>query len=146
MENAIAALEKKLAAAQAKSLEWAFRRGALPAGSSRARVTTANANWARAAEYRDRIADLLDKARAAQPVAAESQRVDISVGSTITLGRQIYTVYSVGKFSVELTGKRGGQYSLTQNLKNPALWGLCNASGSRSEWYRRTESGEFQAY
>jgi hypothetical protein len=59
----VAELEKKLAAAQKKSMEWAMRRGALPAGSTRARVTTANAEWARAAEHRDRIADALEQAR-----------------------------------------------------------------------------------
>jgi len=31
-------------------------RAALPPGSTRARVTTANARWARAAEERDRVA------------------------------------------------------------------------------------------
>ena len=38
----------------ADSATKAKRRAALPAGSTRARVTTANANWARAAEARDR--------------------------------------------------------------------------------------------
>jgi hypothetical protein len=61
----IACLERALADAQAKSYRAMDRRGALRAGSSRARVTTANANWARAAEHRDRISDLLDAARAA---------------------------------------------------------------------------------
>jgi hypothetical protein len=57
-------LERDLAKAQAASLRWADRRAALPAGSTRARVTSANAKWARAAEHRDRISDLLDAARA----------------------------------------------------------------------------------
>jgi len=61
----IARLRKSLAAAQKRSLQCAERRAALPAGSSRARVTTANANWARAAEHRDRIATLLELALAA---------------------------------------------------------------------------------
>lgn len=34
-------------------------RGRLPHGSSRAKVTTANARWARAAEHRDRLAERL---------------------------------------------------------------------------------------
>lgn len=59
-------LRKVLVQAQRQSLRCAERRRALPAGSSRARVTTANANWARAAEHRDRISDLLDKAIAAE--------------------------------------------------------------------------------
>lgn len=43
-------------AAAKSSAKWAERRAALPPGSSRARVTTANAGWARAAEERDRVA------------------------------------------------------------------------------------------
>lgn len=56
-------LEKLLEKAQKDSLAWAKRRGAMEPGTSRARVTTANAKWARAAEHRDRISDLLDAAR-----------------------------------------------------------------------------------
>lgn len=64
MTNKIARLERALADAQAASLRAMDRRRALPPGSSRARVTTANANWARAAEHRDRCAARLDAARA----------------------------------------------------------------------------------
>lgn len=50
-----ATLTRQLADAQAKT-ERAFEaRSALPAGSSRAKVTTANARWMRAAEHRDRL-------------------------------------------------------------------------------------------
>lgn len=52
-------LKRDLAAAQKKSWEAAAKRGALPAGSTRARVTTANAKWSRAAEHRDRIEEEL---------------------------------------------------------------------------------------
>jgi len=45
---------KALQLAERKSMATCERRGALPPGSSRARVTTANANWANAAEHRDR--------------------------------------------------------------------------------------------
>ena len=62
----VARLRKALAAAQKKSLQWASRRAALPPGSSRARVTTANAKWGIAAEHRDRISVLLDAAIARQ--------------------------------------------------------------------------------
>lgn len=54
-----AALAEALAADReyqrlARSSErWAARRASLPPGSSRARVTTANAKWAQAAEARD---------------------------------------------------------------------------------------------
>lgn len=49
-------LTRELARLQRQSLEACDARGALPAGSSRARVTTANARWMRAAEARDRVA------------------------------------------------------------------------------------------
>jgi len=50
------AASKPLARAAAKSVKASEARAALPPGSSRARVTTANARWARAAEERDRVA------------------------------------------------------------------------------------------
>lgn len=52
-DKLIRRLERDLAQAQAKSTRAAERRRSLPAGSSRARVTSANAAWMRAAEYRD---------------------------------------------------------------------------------------------
>jgi sirohydrochlorin ferrochelatase len=48
----LTAAERK---AQVASERACMARGNLPAGSSRARVTTANARWARAAEERDRV-------------------------------------------------------------------------------------------
>lgn len=44
----------RLIAAQTKSERTSLVRLSLPAGSSRARVTTANARWMRASEDRDR--------------------------------------------------------------------------------------------
>lgn len=61
----IAQLERELARAEAASARACNARASLPAGSSRARVTSANARWARAAEHRDRIAAALDAARGA---------------------------------------------------------------------------------
>lgn len=55
-------LKKALAAAEKKSERLAMARAALPAGSSRARVTSANAKWARAAEYRDLLRKQADDA------------------------------------------------------------------------------------
>jgi hypothetical protein len=49
------ALKKAIVRAQARSMALATARASLPPGTSRARVTTANARWARAAEERDRI-------------------------------------------------------------------------------------------
>lgn len=48
-------LEKALKAAEAKSKKLSEARMRLPAGTSRAQVTTANARWARAAEERERL-------------------------------------------------------------------------------------------
>lgn len=52
-DKLIRRLESELAEAQAKSTRAAERRAALPAGSPRSRVTSANAAWMRAAEFRD---------------------------------------------------------------------------------------------
>lgn len=52
--DALAEAVRDLQRAARDSLKWAERRAALPLGSSRARVTTANARWAQAAEERDR--------------------------------------------------------------------------------------------
>lgn len=51
---------RKLATAQRKSEQAMERRHELPPGSTRARVTTANANWAKAAEHRDRILEQIE--------------------------------------------------------------------------------------
>lgn len=59
----VARLEKLLAAATAKSTKAAESRANLPPGSTRARVTTANARWMRAAEDRDRITAMLAAAK-----------------------------------------------------------------------------------
>lgn len=58
-------LERELAKAQAKSHKAMDARRKHPPGTSRARSTTLNANWARAAEQRDRVQAALDAARAA---------------------------------------------------------------------------------
>lgn len=47
-------LARRLESAERAAIKTAVARAALPAGSSRARVTTANARWTRAAEHRDR--------------------------------------------------------------------------------------------
>lgn len=52
-------LAKALVTDERKSLALAIARGRLPPGSSRARTSTANANWANAAERRDRTLDAL---------------------------------------------------------------------------------------
>ena len=48
-------LRKELARLERASAQAAERRAALPPGSSRARVTSANAKWMRLAEARDRV-------------------------------------------------------------------------------------------
>jgi hypothetical protein len=57
----ILAARKELARAEKASAKAAERRAALPPGSSRARVTTANARWATAAEHRDRCSARLSR-------------------------------------------------------------------------------------
>jgi hypothetical protein len=149
MSNEIEQLERALAEAQKKSLAWAERRHALPIGSSRARVTTANAEWARAAEHRDRCRDRLDaaKARPAQqqttpaPVAVEHRALFVpAVGSKLTMAGQTYTVEYVGKCMIRLCGSRGGRADLVQNAKNPTAWAMIK--GVREVgWFRQTETG-----
>jgi putative intracellular protease/amidase len=51
----VAQVRREFAAAEKKTAAACARRAALPAGSSRPRVTTANARWASAAEHRDRL-------------------------------------------------------------------------------------------
>ena len=54
------ALLKRYLDAQAASTRAQDARARLQAGSTRARSTTANANWSRAAEHRDRCADTVE--------------------------------------------------------------------------------------
>ena len=65
----LAKLRRELRAAEAASLKASDARMALPPGSSRARVTTANSRWMRKAEDRDRrlraLCDFEDRLRAA---------------------------------------------------------------------------------
>lgn len=60
-------LRRELARAEKASAKASGARAALPAGSSRARVTSANARWARAAEYRDDVSRRLAASEAAGP-------------------------------------------------------------------------------
>lgn len=60
--NPILMLDRMLRDAAAKSAKLAEARANLPAGSSRARVTTANARWARAAKAREGLATRLREA------------------------------------------------------------------------------------
>lgn len=56
---ALVELRRQHARVQAASERAAAKRRDLPAGTSRARVTTANSKWARAAEERDRLGNLI---------------------------------------------------------------------------------------
>jgi len=62
-------LERELARLEKKSARLAAARAALPPGSTRARVTSANARWARVAEARDGVARELSRARIAAAIA-----------------------------------------------------------------------------
>jgi len=55
VSRTVAVIERELRAAEQKSLAASDRRRALPPGTSRSRVTTANARWISAAEERDRL-------------------------------------------------------------------------------------------
>lgn len=57
--RALAVLMRELAAAHDASEKAMIARDRLPAGSSRAKVTSANARWAAAAEERGRLGDRL---------------------------------------------------------------------------------------
>lgn len=46
--------------------KWSERRRSLPAGSTRARITTANARWAQAAEHRDHLEKRIKELESAQ--------------------------------------------------------------------------------
>lgn len=56
-------LERELARLTKKSAHLSETRLRLPAGAPRARVTSANAKWSRAAEARDRVAAELKAVR-----------------------------------------------------------------------------------
>lgn len=71
------ALLKRYLDAQAASTRAQDARARLQAGTTRARSTTANANWARAAEHRDRCADAVTEhlcALVRPPVVAAIRR------------------------------------------------------------------------
>jgi hypothetical protein len=82
-------LKKELKKLQAKSLSLSFARSSLPAGASRARVTSANAKWARVAEARDRVQKQLDEMplKTSTPWIEEVMFVDCAeCGESIELG------------------------------------------------------------
>ena len=59
-DEKLARLLREFQSAEAASLRAMEARMALEAGSTRARVTSANAKWARAAEHRDRCRAALE--------------------------------------------------------------------------------------
>ena len=63
-DSRLNALRRDLERANAKSIRLCQARADLPPGTSRARVTTANARWARAAEERDRLLRAVEMAEA----------------------------------------------------------------------------------
>jgi hypothetical protein len=80
-------LRKALAKAQAASTKASEARAALPAGSTRARVTSANARWMRCAEERDRIQAELDKAIEQWRVDEDAVRRDLVAQRTGAMSR-----------------------------------------------------------
>jgi hypothetical protein len=65
----MAQIRRDLARLEIASARARDRRAALPPGSSRARVTTANARWARLAEARDLVERELADAERAEALA-----------------------------------------------------------------------------
>lgn len=61
-----AQLERLLQIAEERAAKASEARQSLPAGSSRARVTSANARWSSAAEERDRVWQQLEDYKAAR--------------------------------------------------------------------------------
>ena len=59
-------LEKRLAECTKKAEKSCAYRASLPVGSSRARVTTANARWITWSQARDKVEAKLDEAKKAQ--------------------------------------------------------------------------------
>ena len=81
----VEALKKELARLEKKSAALSEARSRLAPGTSRARVTSANAKWARAAEARDRAAAALTAYQSARPVSALTARIrDNQKGAPIT--------------------------------------------------------------
>lgn len=80
-------LLKRYINAQAASTRAQDARARLQAGSTRARSTTANANWARAAEHRDRCADAVVERLCAlvrPPVVAAIRRAGAGLDGNAT--------------------------------------------------------------
>ena len=76
------ALLKRYIDAQAASTRAQEARARLQAGSTRARSTTANANWARAAEHRDRVKDAVETMLCElvrRPAACRDERVQAAI-------------------------------------------------------------------
>lgn len=69
----LADLMRELARAEAAVERASARRRDLPPGSTRARVTTANARWMQAAEERDRIKEELDELGVTIPQCAPAE-------------------------------------------------------------------------
>lgn len=72
----VTALRKELARAKADSARLCERRASMPPGSSRARVTTLNAKWARVAEYRDLLLARLEELTSKDSTRLTAEAVD----------------------------------------------------------------------
>lgn len=104
---------KALDTAQRKSIECATRRHDLPMGSSRARVTTANANHANAAEFRDKRIEAFERELDALGYARKQPTIDrdaIAIEVLATLGYVVRhstsTNPAVSNFDVNVNGQK----------------------------------------
>lgn len=91
LASEIDATRQQIAAHEAAVARASAARRRLPAGSSRARVTTADANWANAAEARDKAQDRLDdlEATAATRQAAPGPKLDPKLASSAQVGDKV---------------------------------------------------------
>lgn len=89
--SAIADAADKLDKAQHTSMRWSDARGALPPGSSRAKVTTTNARWSQAAEHRDKCEASLDREIKAlgYVMGPAVDRVALAISTLALLGWQL---------------------------------------------------------
>lgn len=102
----IVALERSVKAASAASEKAAQARGRLPAGSSRARVTTANARWARKAEEAERLRRELDVVLVTtEPTSYSLRMADAKLTAETTIDGIDYRVRA-GRAEMRPTGER----------------------------------------
>lgn len=83
---------KELSRAERDVEKTSERRRLLPPGSSRARVTTANARWSQAAEWRDYVRDRLNKMGLKIPSAPHGDNPQVHIEPRIDVSRVLEVI------------------------------------------------------